>query len=87
MSVAVSRRHRENRSTIAVTLWRNRELFVRDAALLYAILLRSGYDLATINALLMRLCFLAIVNLGASASLPLRSMRSGQLQAWLKCTS
>ena len=44
------------------------------------------YALATINALPRRLCYLGKVNLGASATLSLRSWRSGQLQAWLKCS-
>ena len=52
------------------------ELFIRDAATL---LLRSWrpcyalYALATTNALPRRLCYLGIVNLGASATLPLCS--------------
>ena len=59
-------------------------LFIRDAATLYAILIRSvrsRYDLATIYVLLFRHS-----NLGASATFRLRSWRSGQLQAWFKCS-
>ena len=65
------------------------ELFIRDAATL---LLRSSrpcyalYALTTTNALPRRLYYLGIVNLGASATLPLRSWRSGQLQALFKCS-
>ena len=44
------------------------------------------YALATTNALQRRLCYLGIVNIGAYATLPLRSWRSDQLQAWLKCS-
>ena len=65
------------------------ELFIRDAATLCAALLRSvrsHYDLATTNALPRRLYYLGIVNLGASATLPLRSLNSGQLQALFKCS-
>ena len=47
---------------------------------------RSHYDLATTNALPWRLCYLSIINLGASATLPLRSWRSGQLQVLFKCS-
>ena len=47
---------------------------------------RSHYDLATTNVLPQRLCYLGIVNLGASATRPLRSWRSGQLQALFKCS-
>ena len=55
------------------------ELFIRDAAmlplrgstLLHSV--RSHYDLTTTIALPRQLCHLGIVNLGASASLPLRS--------------
>ena len=58
------------------------ELFIRDAATLllhtlFAIWLqsvRSRYNLATTNALSRRLCYLDIVNIGASATL---------LAAWL----
>ena len=52
------------------------ELFIRDAATLCATLLRSvrsHYDLATTNTLPRRLCYLA--NIGASVTLPLRSLR------------
>ena len=55
------------------------EFFIRDAATLCAILLRSvrsvrsHYDLATTNALPRRLCYLGIVNLGASGTLQLHS--------------
>ena len=35
--------------------------------------------------LLRRLCYLDIVSIGASATLPLRSWRSGQRNAWFKC--
>ena len=70
------------------------ELFIRDAAtlLLYTLCaallrsVRSHYDLATTNASPRRLCYLGIVNLGAYATLPLRSWHSGQLQAWFKCS-
>ena len=65
------------------------ELFIHDAATLCATLLcsvRSHYDLATTNALPWRLCYLGIVNLGASATLPLCTWRSGQLQALFKCS-
>ena len=71
---------------MAVTSWRNHRVIRRDAVTLHAILHGSRYDLATINALPRRLCYLAIVILGASVMLPLRSWRSGQLQAWYKCT-
>ena len=63
--------------------------FYYASAALCAILLRSVrscYDLATTNALPQRLCYLDIVNMGASATLPLRSWRSGQLIAWFKCS-
>ena len=63
--------------------------FYYASAALRAILLcsvRSCYDLATTNALPRQLCYLDIVNMGASATLPLRSWRSGQLIAWLKCS-
>ena len=30
--------------------------------------------------------YLDVVNIGASATLPLRSWRSGQLNAWFKCS-
>ena len=33
-----------------------------------------------------RLCYIDIVNIGASATPPLRSWRSGQLNAWFKCS-
>ena len=64
------------------------KLFIHNAATL---LLRSVrpwyalYTLTTTNALPRRLCFLGIVNLGASATLSLRFWRSGQLQALFKC--
>ena len=56
------------------------ELFIRHAALWASMLcsVRSCYNLATTNALPWRLCYLDIVNTGASATLPLRSWRSGQ---------
>ena len=57
--------------------------FYYASASLNAILLRS-VPLATTNTLPRRLCYLDIVNFGASVSLRLRSRRSGQLQAWLK---
>ena len=47
---------------------------------------RSYYKLATTSALPRRLCYLDIVNIGASAMLPLRSWHSGQLNAWFKCS-
>ena len=59
------------------------------SAALCAILLRSVrfcYELATTSELPRRLCYLDIVNIGASATLPLRSWRSGQLNAWFKCS-
>ena len=76
------------------------ESFIRDTATLLlrfyyasaalcAILLRSVrscYELATTSALPRRLCYLDKVNIGASATLPLRSWRSGQLNAWFKCS-
>ena len=65
------------------------ELFIRDAATLLLRYARSCYALcalATTNALPRRLCYLDIVNIGASATLPLRSWRSGQLSAWFKCS-
>ena len=93
MGVSVSRRHREYRSSIAVTSRRNRRVIYPRcsyaSAVLCAILLRSVrscYDLATTNALPRRLCYLDIVNMGASATLPLRSWRSGQPIAWFKCS-
>ena len=64
------------------------KLFIRDAATLCATMLRSvrsHYNLATTKVLPQRLCYLGIVNLGASATLPLRFWRSGQLQALFKC--
>ena len=53
------------------------ELFIRDAATLmlpvhsswFGNTLRSRYDLALINALPRRLCYLGIFNIGASATL------------------
>ena len=93
MVVAVLRRHREHRSSIAVTLWRNRRVIhprcSYASTALCAILLRSVrscYELATTSALPRRLCYLDIVNIGAFATLPLRSSRSGQLNAWFKCS-
>ena len=74
------------------------ELFIRRAAALLLrfccpmhILLRSVrscYNLATTNALPRRLCYMYLdtVNICASATLPLRSRRSGQLSAWFKCS-
>ena len=92
MGVAVSRRYHEQCSSVAVTSWRNRRVihprFYYASAALCAILLRfvrSCYELATTSALPRRLCYLDIVNIGASATLPLRSSRSGQLNAWFKC--
>ena len=40
----------------------------------------------TMNPLQRRLCYLGIVNLGDSATLPLCSWRSGQLQTLFKCS-
>ena len=64
--------------------------FYYASAALCAILLRSVrscYELATTSALPRRLCYLDIVNIGASAdTLPLRSWRSGQLNACFKCS-
>ena len=72
---AVSQRHREYRSTIAVASWpNNRVIRSRSdyaSATLCAILLRSvrsRYNLATTNALPLRLCYLGIANLGASTA-------------------
>ena len=72
------------------------DLFIRVAATLLlcsaalcAILLRSVRScnkLATTNALPRRLCYLDIFNIGTSATLPLRSWRTGQLNAWFKCS-
>ena len=74
------------------------ELFIRDAATLLLGLrfccamrdhvpsVHSCYDHATTNTLPRRLCYLDIANMGASATLPLRSWRSGQLIAWFKCS-
>ena len=65
------------------------ELFIRDAATLPLRYARSCYalcTLATTNALPRQMCYLDIVNIGASATLPLRSWRSGQLNAWFKCS-
>ena len=56
--------------------------FYYASAALCAILLcsvRSCYDLTTTNALPRRLCYLDIVNMGASATLPQRSWRSGMV--------
>ena len=88
MSVAVSRRHREHRSSIALTSAMQLHSYYASAALCAILLrsVRSCYDLATTNALPQRLCYLDIVNMGASATLPLRSWRSGQLIAWFKCS-
>ena len=47
---------------------------------------RSCYELSTTSALPRRLCYLYIVTIGASATLPLRSWRSGQLNVWFKCS-
>ena len=72
-----------NRSEIA-------EFFVRDAATL---LLRSArscyalYVLATSSLRPTRFCgdyYSSIVNLGAYATIPLRSFSSGPFQAWFK---
>ena len=68
------------------------ELFVCDASTctLCAILLhvRSRYDLATtsLRSTRFRGDCATFVYLGASATLPLRSWRSCQLQAWFKCS-
>ena len=93
MGVAVSRRHREHRSSIAVTSWRNRIVTHPRCSYASTTLLlryvRSCYALcalATNNALPQRLCYLDIANIGASATLLLRSWRSGQLNAWFKCS-
>ena len=93
MTVAVSRRHREQRSTIAVTSCRNHRVihprYSYASVTLYLILsrsVRSRYDLAMTIALPRRLCNLGIANLGASAMLPQRSKLSGQLQVWFKCS-
>ena len=84
MSIAVSRRHREHRSTIAVESWPNRRVILPQCS--YALL-----DLVMLCTLSLRPtpfrgdCAINIAKLGASATLPLRSWRSGQLQAWIKC--
>ena len=65
------------------------QLFIRDTATLSATLLRSvrsHYALATTNVLPRRLCYLGIAYLDASATLPLRSWRSGQFMALFKCS-
>ena len=65
------------------------KLFIRDAATLMLRSVRSCYALlalTTTNALPPRLCYLGIVNLSASVTLPLRSLQSGQLQTWFKCS-
>ena len=92
MSVAVSQRHREHRSTIAVASWCNRRVILSccgyTSATLCTILLRSArsrYDLATTNALQWRLCYLSIADHGASGTLLLRSCRSAVLHLWFKC--
>ena len=92
MSVAVSQRHREHRSTIAVASWCNHRV-IRSccgftSATLCTILLRSArsrYDLATTNALPWRLCFSSLADLGASGTLLLRSCRSAVLHVRFKC--
>ena len=68
------------------------ELFIRDAATLLLRSVRPCYALYALtttslrpNAPPRRLCFLGIVDISASATLPLRSWRSGQLQALFKC--
>ena len=98
MCVAVSRRHREHRSSIAVTSWRNRRvihprcsyasttLLLHYARSCYALCALATTSLATTSPLPRRLCYFDIVNIGASATLPLRSCRSGQLNAWFKCS-
>ena len=63
------------------------ELFIRDAATLLLRYVRSRYALGALakaNALPRRLSYLDIVNIGVSATLPLRSWRSGQLNALFK---
>ena len=62
------------------------ELFIHDAARLLPRSVLSCYALATTNALPQRPYYLGIVNLGDSATLLLRPWRSGQLQAWFKCS-
>ena len=52
----------------------------------YALCALATTSLATTNPLPRRLCYLDIVNIGASATLPLRSCHSGQLNAWFKCS-
>ena len=50
--------------------------------------IHSGYHLATTNALPRRLCYLGIVNLGASVTLPLRSWHAlGVLANARPCSS
>ena len=75
--------------------WRNRRVTCIHPRCSYAsttLLLgyaRSCYALcalATTNALPRRLCYLDVVNIGASATLPLHSWRSVQLNAWFKCS-
>ena len=89
MSVSVSQRHCDLGAQSPSQRAEIVELFIRDAATLRSILLRSvhsRYHLATTNALLRRLCYLDIVNVGASTALPRRSCRSGQPEAWFKCS-
>ena len=93
MGVAVSRRHREHRSSIAFTSWRNRlVIHPRCSYASTTLLLRYGRScyplcaLATTNTLPRRWCYLDIVNMGACATLPLRSWLSGQPIAWFKCS-
>ena len=95
MGVAVSRRHREHRSSIAVTSWRNRRVIhprcnYASTRLLprYALSCYALCAFATTSALPRQLCYmyLDIVNIGASNTLPLCSSRSGQLNAWFKCS-
>ena len=93
MGVAVSQRHREHRSSIAVTSWQNRRVIhPRCSYSSTTLLLRYAQScyalcaLATTNTFPRRLCFSDIVNIDASATLPLRSLLSGQLNAWFKCS-
>ena len=94
MSVAVWRRHYEHRPTFAITSWRNRRVIhpwcSYASATFYATLLRSvrsNYDLATTNALPRWLCCLSIVNLGASATVPLLTNSRPCSSALLKLVS
>ena len=87
MSIVANRRHIVAKSPSYSSVMQLRFCCaLHDLVTLSTLSLRSRYDLATNNALPRRLCFFGIVNLGASATLPLRSWRTGKLQAWFKCS-